>query len=674
MCSRLTSRFWTPLTTLLITLALSVGGAARAQVANNCSNYADGNKGAYCLNGSDTWFDVMTKAIKNKVAEDRAANCQVSPLPPTCVAPAILQPAGDPSPGQSALYYNGTGSGNAANSMKAGAPGGGGALTGGGLGTQSIGPMSRNFRPNESCRSACSGNSVNAGQLCTAAAGCGGLAPGKTGTVTCDSAPNCGTQLIGQFPSWQPQIPNVGGLDAATIITKNQNQRFTNFSLPLLATDSTKANPNNTALTCNFGSVGGGTNCYDELLQVILSGVDGSGSTAACADPKRVQAISDFSAAFPNVLRHLYRRDDNSGTTDTFKDKINVQRFCNGAAVGVLGANKAHPNLNNQDLDPIRRPCDNSITNVRQAVTCTDLSTGALCDSNAATCTQGFITAISELDPGISDFSVTIANRAGSDATGLTVGYAGRTGIDNPSLGGTTAGPFINTNPPTDSLVRQDVYLLARRLFIQRGPALPSLDATVTAGTTVRANATGGTCATPPCTERITDANTTSNTLLCPDQDPGGNKCTGGGTKQRNFEDALFLWMTDTGGLGSQEGAPGRCNVDPIMKEFGFLTCTDDCTQPPSGSSNLCSKTPFPTIPSTPGACVPTAGQWTYAAVTCNAGQICCSTGLACPGSGTCPAATGRPLNSACSVPGAAAECAAGTTCTDLGGGLLACQ
>src|SRR5262249_28452725 len=155
-------------------------------------------------------------------------------------------------------------------------------------------------------------------------------------------------------------------------------------------------------------------------------GVDGSGSAAACSSPKRVQAISDFSAAFGvPIVRHFYRRDDNSGTTDTFKDKINVGRFCNGAAVGVLGTNKTHPNLNNQDLDPIRRPCDVSNPGVREQVACTDLSTGLSCNTNAPSCTQGLVTALSENDTSISDITVTIATRAGSDATGLTVGYAG---------------------------------------------------------------------------------------------------------------------------------------------------------------------------------------------------------------------------------------------------------
>jgi hypothetical protein len=658
MCSRFPSRRWTPLTTLLTALALVLGGSAQAQVANNCSNYANSAKGAYCLNGSDTWFDVMTDAIKAKVAEDKAAGCATGSA--GCTAPHILQPAGDPAPGESILFYNGTGSGNAANSMKFGAPAGGGALPLNGgqpaLGTQSIGPMSRNFRPNESC--AGSGN------------------------------PNCGTQQLGQFPSWQPQIPNVGGLDAATIITKAQGNRFTNFTLPLLPTDSTKANPNTTSLGCTFGNPGGpvggvaGTgNCYDELLQIILSGVDGSGTAAACADPKRVQAIADFSAAFGSTLRHFYRRDDNSGTTDTFKDKINVGRFCNGAAVGVLGTNKAHPNLNNEDHDPIRRPCDVSIAGVREAVSCTDLTgaTPVACTTNSTNCTQGFLTALSENDTGISDITVTIATRAGTDTSGLTVGYAGREGIRLPA--GNTAGPFINTNPPTNALVRQDIYLLARRLFIQRGPSLPSLDGTVTTGSNVRTNAVGGACASPPCTERVNDLGGPNAALKCPDGDT--NSCTGGGTKQRTAEDALFLWMTDTGGAGSQQGAPGRFNLDPIMTARGFLACTDD-SSPPSGAGNLCSKTPFPVIPSPPSACTPTTSggpvPWKFDQVACTGTAICCSNGLACnaqpagtPAS-TCAAATSRPVNSACSANGVQAECGAGLVCTDIGGGLLTCQ
>jgi hypothetical protein len=66
----------------LVALAVAgalVAGPASAQVANNCSNYANTANGAYCINGSDTWFDVITQAIKNKVAEDKAAGCNQTP-------------------------------------------------------------------------------------------------------------------------------------------------------------------------------------------------------------------------------------------------------------------------------------------------------------------------------------------------------------------------------------------------------------------------------------------------------------------------------------------------------------------------------------------------------------------------------------------------------------------
>jgi ABC-type phosphate transport system substrate-binding protein len=597
-------------------LALAAGQAS-AQVASNCPNYSDTSNGAYCINGSDTLFDIVTQSIKNKVASDKAAVTAG-----TAVAPTILQGTSGAALSRSALFYNGGGSGNAENSMKAGAPGAGGTIGGGGLGTQSIGAMSRNFRP---------------------------------ATVT-------------QFPSWQPTVQNVVGLDAAVIVVKNTANRYKNFALPLLATDGTKANPNTSTLSITFGTPGSG---YDQILEVILSGIDGSGSVAACSDPRRLQAVADFSAANGvGLIAHFYRRDDNSGTTDTFKDKIAVGRFCNGAGAGVLGTNITNANLNNQDFDPIRRPCDGPIAGVRNAVSCTDLTTGSACTDSVANpnCTQGLVTALSDNDPGRSDITTSIAGRVGNDSSGQTVGYAGREAARQ--AGNPTAAPFINTLPPSDTLVRQDLYMLARRLFVQRAPSNSSLDAAVSAGTTARSNATG-VCASPPCLEKASDLNTTSNTLKCPQLT--SNTCAGGGTTQQSFEDALFNYMTDSGGTGSQDGAPGRCNVDPVVKQFGFLTCLDDCTLIPSGSGNLCSKSPYPNPAAPPSACFPATqfgatGNWTYCAVTC------CSNLSSAAGGAACPAATGRAANFACSTAGVQSECGAGLTCTDLGAGLLACQ
>ena len=629
MCSRLLNRVRTSLATALTTFAVVAAGPASAQVANNCPNYLAGDttNGAYCINGSDTLFDVITKSIQNKVTKDKAALAAGTPA-----APIILQGTTGTAAQKSALYYNGGGSGNAFNSMKAGAPTGGGAITGGGLGTQSIGGMSRNFRPSD----------------------------------------------VVQFPSWQPTVQNVLGLDAAVFIVKNTPNRFKNFALPLLPADNTRANPNTPTLAINFGTPGSG---YDQIMEVILSGIDGSGTTAACSDPRRVQAVADFSSANGvAAITHVYRRDENSGTTDTFKDKVAVGRFCNGNAIGVLGTNTSNYNLNNQDFDPIRRPCDAPNAS-RIAVACTDLTTGLACTDSVANpnCTQGLVTALSDNDPGISDITVSIATRVSNDSTGATIGYAGREGVRISTLN--TAGPLINTFPPSDTLVRANNYMLSRRLFLQRGPNSPPLDSTVNpTATSVRSNSTGVCPSGQTCTERVQNTNTTSSTIKCPQNT--GNICAGGGTTQTAFEDALFNYMTDPAGLGSQDAAPGRCNTDPILKQYGFLTCLDDCTLTPSGGSNLCSLTPYTNPASPPSACLPTAqfaatGNWTYGAVT-NGGTssaTCCSNGASAAAGASCPAATsGRGANFACSRAGVQAECATGTTCSDLGNGLLVCQ
>jgi hypothetical protein len=593
-------------TAAVLIVATAIPGMVRAQVAANPN---------YFLKGSDTLFDIMTASIN--AAKTKGVITTVSPT----------------------LIYDGTGSGNAENEMKSTS-----GTAAGRLGVQSIGPMSRNFRP---------------------------------ATVT-------------QFPSWQPGLQNVVALDAAVILTFNSTTKCKNLSLPLLSTDGTKAAQNTSTLPITFGQTGSG---YDQVLEVILSGIDGSGSVAACSDPRRVQAIADFTACQNvGIINHFYRRDDNSGTTDTFKDKIMRGgaggRFCNGAAVGSLGGNKAHPNLNNQDLDPIRRPCDVSSA-TRAQVSCTDISTGLPCNSSAASCTQGFITALSENDGTISDITVTIGARVAADSTGATVGFAGR---EAAAVNNNASFAFINTNPPTNALVRGDNYMLARRLFLQRGPANPLLDAGVDFNST---NTAPPPAAGPPAgcvgaacgNQRVNDNAVLTAGLTCPDG--SANFCAGGGTTQRALEDTLFNYMTDPGGSASPDGAPGRCNTDPIVKQFGFIPCLDLCVDTPTGSANLCSKSPYANPASPPSACFPAGFQtatgvvsWSasataaplWAAVTSGATGTCCSNGAAAA-AGACPAANaGRGLNFACSTPGVQAECATGTLCTDLGSGVVVCQ
>lgn len=433
--------------------------------------------------------------------------------------------------------------------------------------------------------------------------------------------------VVAAHPSWAANVRNVVALDAAVIVSKNAPTRCKNMNLPLLASDPTKAAANNGSVPFSFGTPGSG---YTQLLEVVLSGADGSGSVAACSHPRRIQALQDLAACngIPGI-DHFYRRDDNSGTTDTFKDKVAVGRFCNGQAKGVLGANKVNPNLNNQDLDPIRRPCPNP--GARLEATCTDMTTGLSCkfaDGNP-NCTQGLVVALSIGDNGSTDVTTTIAARVAADDFGTTMGFAGREAVRQ--AGAPTAGVFINTNSYSDAIVRLDQYMLSRRLFVQYSPDNTDL---------------GG-----------------PNTLS-----PSG----GGGAAQLAAELALFNYMTDPDGSASPDGAPGRCNTDPVARQFGFISCLDDCLAVPLGSDNLCSKSPYPTAPSTLAACVPTAVSWSAdGAVACTPGtDTCCSTGAACPASGVCPAATARAANSACSK---SSECASGACGDFIGIGINVC-
>src|SRR5262249_24912398 len=113
-------------------------------------------------------------------------------------------------------------------------------------------------------------------------------------------------------------------------------------------------------------------------------------------------------------------------------------------------------------------------------------------------------------------------------------------------------------------------------------------------------------------------------------------------------------------------------NIDPIVKQFGFITCSatvgdDHCGLP---ASNLCNKSPiaaptgplsalFPTDIAAGGQAIPLKSHGT--GTTCST-QSCVSTGGACVAT-ACPAANGRPANSACSVN---SDCAAGLTCQDV--------
>jgi hypothetical protein len=201
-------------------------------------------------------------------------------------------------------------------------------------------------------------------------------------------------------------------------------------------------------------------------------GTRSTGTTAECADPHRVQALDDLaSCQGVDQILHVYRRDDKSGTQDTFREHLNFDFWCNGNSPG--NANHADSNTKNEDNDPIRRPCVGA--DATKAYTkCTYFPTGQQCSAGDPTindsvygtlsCTQGVVVALSQGDPGADDITVSIGRRVGLDLSHRTVGVAGLASHDPANL--KSQGATINTITFEPANIRLKTYMLARRLFI----------------------------------------------------------------------------------------------------------------------------------------------------------------------------------------------------------------
>jgi ABC-type phosphate transport system substrate-binding protein len=398
----------------------------------------------------------------------------------------------------------------------------------------------------------------------------------------------------------KPEIRNVLGLDAAMIIVNPGVGKCPNLNIGTDSSDPNSAPTNND-------------------LALILGGKGGTGDWVACSAPERVAAIDRLLSCnkVSGTLEHFYRRDDNSGTSDTMREKLKIARFCNGES---KPPSPGGTNVQNPDNDPIRGPCPASGPGLRKVrCTFTDPSDtanfGKDCQDtpNASGCTAGFVIAITEGDPGISDITMTIAYRVLGNAN--VVGYAGREAARKaPVSGQPAAGPNVNTITAANSNVRQDKYMLSRRLW-------------------------------------LADAIIQNDTLLAHPEthDP---VCAAA-------EAEFFSWATDA--LPNVSAKTGRENIDPIMVQWGFIPCTDDHSDP-VGNANLCSKvtsTGYPFGEGTAAKCTASSiSGGVYVETTCSSGTVCCSTGASCPSSGKCPVPAGRPTGAACSYD---AQCASGS-------------
>ncbi|MDF3068224.1 MAG: hypothetical protein K0R38_3825 [Polyangiaceae bacterium] len=91
-------------------------------------------------------------------------------------------------------------------------------------------------------------------------------------------------------------------------------------------------------------------------IRTLFGGGDGTaatanGTAAACTNAFRTSTVNNWTnytsstcGHAGNPIRHAFRRDDASGTTDAFKSLTGVTAFCNGTST--------------QDNDPLRRTCD----------------------------------------------------------------------------------------------------------------------------------------------------------------------------------------------------------------------------------------------------------------------------------------------------------------------------
>jgi hypothetical protein len=268
-------------------------------------------------------------------------------------------------------------------------------------------------------------------------------------------ARNFTSDIWSSHATWRPSASNVVGLDGLTILSSNYAGRCKDLSIAL-------ANPSDPSLAA-----------LDNTLSLILAGEGGTGTTTACSSYARANAIARLTTcAGVTDLSHFFRLDDSSDSTFVLREHLNFSHFCNGRAPG--NGNAAGANLANDDSDPLRRACVPADA-IHAATKCTYYPTnnpclaGAAPDAAGRTCTQGFVVALSEKDPGSTSVMLSIANRIRNDSFRTTVGYGNlaMTRQDGLPVLGTT----INTVNMGEDNIRNGQYLLSHRLFLQRNPA-----------------------------------------------------------------------------------------------------------------------------------------------------------------------------------------------------------
>ena len=404
--------------------------------------------------------------------------------------------------------------------------------------------------------------------------------------------------VLSAHPTWQPTDANVVCLDAPVVSVKASSSHCKDITVPT---------PITTGAISELAVILGGypASCAGKTIDQCIIGATGTplsptvaskATTAECSDPVRLAALADL-VACQKVARidHIYRRDDKSGTQDTWREKLGFLRWCNGKSEGPA-------NLNNEDLDPIRTPCEAS-----DWVTSGGLTTGSIGQSHCSyslkgaavaaplnqsctagdpditvggqtySCTQGLVVALSVGDDGPNntyapgqlpaDVTQSIGRRVGNDLSGFFMGLAGLGSVKDVTWLAT--GTTLNTISYAPTSIYPGAYLLSRRLFIQRA----------------------------------TDVQTTiaaSSTL--------------GGQDRVDQENLLFGFMSN------------KCSIAPICTQYGFVPpyaglCSDSCGSPKENGNITC-------LPGDPGVGTPKMNI--NVGETCDNSHPCVDSGSVC--------------------------------------------
>jgi phosphate transport system substrate-binding protein len=76
-------------------------------------------------------------------------------------------------------------------------------------------------------------------------------------------------------------------------------------------------------------------------LRNVFAGADGTGSSEACAAPARIKDWSAFPGSGKRGPLTAFRRNDDSGTTDAFKNLVGIKAFCSDVVIKASTADIA---------------------------------------------------------------------------------------------------------------------------------------------------------------------------------------------------------------------------------------------------------------------------------------------------------------------------------------------